>query len=120
MSREARKWQESIDKGERTIVGVNKYVVDTEDHSPLFRVGQETEDEAVRRVKQFRAQRNNEKAQAALARLRETIDDLKGNWPHSCGRVMPAMIDAFRADCTIGETQGLLKEVLGYGYYGSR
>ena len=120
LSREARKWQESIDKGERTIVGVNKYVVDTEDHSPLFRVGQETEDEAVRRVKQFRAQRNNEKAQAALARLRETIDDLKGNWPHSCGRVMPAMIDAFRADCTIGETQGLLKEVLGYGYYGSR
>jgi len=31
---------------------------------------------------------------------------------------MPAMVDAFRADCTIGETQGLLKEVLGYGYYG--
>jgi hypothetical protein len=32
--------------------------------------------------------------------------------------VMPVMVNAFRAQCTIGETQGILKDVLGYGYSG--
>ncbi|MBW1861849.1 MAG: methylmalonyl-CoA mutase [Deltaproteobacteria bacterium] len=118
LAREARKWQESIDSGERTIVGVNKYKIDEEDKSPLFRVGQETEEEAIKRVKAFKEQRDNDKAEAALDNLRNAIESMKNNWPRSCGRVMPAMVDAFRADCTIGETQGLLKEVLGYGYYG--
>ena len=118
LAREARIWQESIDKKERTIVGVNEYIIDEEDHSPLFRVRKGTEEEAIERVKAFRAQRNNEKAQAALNSLRIAIEELKNNWPQSCGKLMPVMVDAFRADCTVGETQGLLKEVLGYGYYG--
>jgi methylmalonyl-CoA mutase N-terminal domain/subunit len=118
LAREARRWQESIDSGEKVIVGVNKYVVDQETHAPLFRVGQEIEEEAIKRVKAFRAQRDNEKAKAALENLRIAVEKMKNEWPDSCGWVMPAMIDAFRADCTIGEAQGVLKEVLGYGYYG--
>jgi methylmalonyl-CoA mutase N-terminal domain/subunit len=118
LSREARRWQESIDNQERVIVGVNKYVVDKEQHIPTFRVGQEVEDEAIRRVKAFRAQRDNEKASAALEALRKAVEAMKNDWPKSYGLAMPAMINAFRADCTLGETQTVLKEVLGYGYYG--
>jgi hypothetical protein len=43
---------------------------------------------------------------------------MKNEWPDACGQVMPVMVDAFRAQCTIGETQGILKDVLGYGYSG--
>jgi methylmalonyl-CoA mutase N-terminal domain/subunit len=118
LAREARKWQESIDDGKRAIVGVNKYAVDDEVHPPLFKIKPDTEKFAIERVKAFREQRNEKKAQAALEHLRAAILAMKSEWPQSCGRVMPSMIDAFRADCTLGETQGLLKEVLGYGYYG--
>lgn len=118
LAREARKWQESIDSGERTVVGVNRYKIDEQDHIPLFRVGQQTEDEAVKRVRAFKKQRDNQKARAVLDNLRRALESMKNEWPRPYGQVMPAMIDAFRADCTIGETQGLMKEVLGYGYYG--
>jgi methylmalonyl-CoA mutase N-terminal domain/subunit len=115
IAREARRWQESIDKGERVVVGVNKYVVDKGDHGPTFRAP-DVEEEAIRRVKAFRSQRDNEKTTAALEKLREATIKMKEEWPASCGLMFPAMIDAFRADCTIGEAQGIMKEVLGYGY----
>jgi methylmalonyl-CoA mutase N-terminal domain/subunit len=118
LSREARRWQESIDKGERVVVGVNKWVVDNEDHSPMFRVSPEVERERIEKVKAFRAQRDNGKAKAALDALRLAVEKMKNEWPDACGQVMPVMVDAFRAQCTIGETQGILKDVLGYGYSG--
>lgn len=118
LAREARKWQESIDKKERTIVGTNKFVIDEEDQLPLFKIRKGTEEEAIKRVQAFRAHRDNEKSQAALNKLRAALEEMKNNWPQSCGNLMPVMIDAFRSDCTLGETQGLMKEVLGYGYYG--
>ncbi|TAK56596.1 MAG: hypothetical protein EPO25_00150 [Gammaproteobacteria bacterium] len=118
LAREARKWQESIDNKERTIVGVNDFVIDEGEMSALFRIRKGTEQEAVERVRAFRARRDHEKVELALRRLRAALEDMKASWPEACGNLMPAMIEAFRADCTIGETQGLMKEVLGYGYYG--
>jgi len=118
LAREARKYQESVEKGERVITGVNKYVVDDEKHLPMFRIGPEVEKEAVKRVKAFRSKRDDKKVKSALEVLRKAVERMKSEWPKSCGTVMPEMIDAFRADCTIGEAQGVMKEVLGYGYYG--
>ena len=116
VAREARKWQEAIDRGEKVIVGVNKYVAGNGDKVPLFRVGPEVEEKAMERVRAFRAQRDNEKTEAGLDKLRWALVKMKEEWPASCGLMFPAMIDAFRADCTIGEAQGIMKEVLGYGY----
>jgi methylmalonyl-CoA mutase N-terminal domain/subunit len=118
LAREARKWQEAIDRGEKVMVGANRYVVEKGDHVPMFKVDPKVEDEAIRRIKSFKAERDNGKAKAALNALREALEKMKNEWPGSCGLVMPALIDAFRADCTYGETQGIMKEVLGYGYYG--
>lgn len=118
LSREARRYQESIENNEKVIVGVNKYVVDRERRAPMFRVLAEVEEEAIRRVRAFREQRDNEKAKAALDNLRRAVEGMKNDWPRAYGTVMPVMLDAFRADCTIGETQTVLKEGLGYGYYG--
>jgi len=118
LSQEARRWQESIEKGERVVVGVNKWDVDDEDHSPMFRVSPEVERERIEKVQAFRAQRDNDKTKAALDALRLAVEKMKNAWPESCGQVMPVMVDAFRAQCTIGEAQGILKDVLGYGYTG--
>jgi methylmalonyl-CoA mutase N-terminal domain/subunit len=99
-------------------VVVSKWFLDEEDHCPIFRVFPEVEKERIEKVKAFRAQRDNDKTNAALDALRLAVEKMKNEWPESCGQVMPAMVDAFRAQCTIGEAQGILKDVLGYGYTG--
>jgi methylmalonyl-CoA mutase, N-terminal domain len=116
LAEEARKMQESIDKGERVVVGLNKYVVDKEIPNAMFRIDPESEKKAIEKVKAFRAQRDDEKLKRALSKLREAAIRIREEWPESCGSLMPILIDAFRAQATIGETHGILKEVWGYGY----
>jgi methylmalonyl-CoA mutase N-terminal domain/subunit len=113
---EAQKTQESIDKGERVVVGVNRYVVEKEIPNAMFRVDPESEKKAIERVKAFRAQRDHERLEKTLWEVREAAVKIKEEWPRSCGGLMPVLIDAFRAQATIGETHGILKEIWGYGY----
>ena len=108
--------QLKIDDGERVVVGLNRYRLSAQPKVEVFKVDPKVEEEAIARVRKFRAERDNGKAAQALADLRTTAQSFVDDWPASCGRLMPAMINAFKADCTLGETQGVLKEVLGYGY----
>ena len=116
LAEEARKMQESIEKGERVVVGVNKYVVEKEIPNAMFRVDPESEKKAIEKVRAFRSQRDDEKLKRGLLKVREAAIRIKEEWPQSCGTLMPVLIDAFRAQATIGEAHGILKEVWGYGY----
>jgi len=69
----------------------------------------------VERVKKFRAQRDNARTKAALERLRNTARRVDEERPQG-GDLMPAIIEAAKADATLGEMQGILKEVFGWGY----
>jgi methylmalonyl-CoA mutase, N-terminal domain len=94
----------SVESGERTVVGVNRFPAATE---PLevFRIDPEAEAEQVRSVKEVKARRNAEAVGRALSRLR---DDVSG------GRsVMPATIEAVRAYATIGEIVAVLRDAHG-------
>jgi len=113
---EARKTQEAIDNGRKVVVGVNKYAVEKEVPDAMFRVDPESEKKAIKRVKAFRVQRDTASLKKALGEVREAAMAIRDDWPGSCGCLMPALIDAFRAQATIGETHGILKEVWGYGY----
>ncbi len=108
--------QLKIDNGERVVVGLNRYRLQEQPKVEVFKVDPKVEEEAIARVRKFRAERDNDKAAQALAELRTAAQSIMDDWPNSCGNLMPAMINAFRADSTLGETQGVLKEVLGYGY----
>jgi methylmalonyl-CoA mutase N-terminal domain/subunit len=97
-------------------VGVNRYVVEKEIPNAMFRVDPESEKKAIERVKAFRAQRDHERLEKTLWEVREAAVKIKEEWPRSCGGLMPVLIEAFRAQATIGETHGILKEIWGYGY----
>jgi methylmalonyl-CoA mutase N-terminal domain/subunit len=112
----SRKREDSLNKGDRVVVGVNKYVVEEKVRNAMFRVDPEVERKAIERVKKFREQRNSKETEMSLAGVREAARMIKENWPDSCGMLMPALIEAFRAKATIGEVHGVLKEVWGYGY----
>ena len=116
LATEARKTQEAIDDGRKVIVGVNKYAAGKEISDAMFRIDPESEKKAIKRVTAFRAQRDSARLEKALDKVREASAAIRDEWPGSCGRLMPALIDAFRAQATVGETHGILKEVWGYGY----
>ncbi|MFH1624432.1 MAG: methylmalonyl-CoA mutase family protein, partial [Pseudomonadota bacterium] len=78
----AYRWRESMDSGERIVVGVNKYVSDEGQKTPVFKIDPKIEQTAVERVRQFRAKRDNAKTKAALDRLMETARKVNEDWPN--------------------------------------
>jgi methylmalonyl-CoA mutase N-terminal domain/subunit len=98
---------QELERGERVIVGVNKYV--DSDHPPIdiLRIDEQVEREQVARLRDLRARRDAARHAAALRSLRDTAA--------SGANVMPALIDAAEADATVGEMMDALKEV--YGVY---
>jgi methylmalonyl-CoA mutase, N-terminal domain len=98
-------WQQQVESGERTIVGVNEFVEDSDERVELQRIDPEAERRQLERTARVRAERNAEAASAALAAVRETA---RGE-----ANLLPPMRDALRARCTIGEICGSLREEWG-------
>ena len=96
-----------FDRGERTMIGVNKYVEHNFERIPTLKIDADVEREQVARVKELKARRDRQRHHAALERLRQ--DALAGR------NVMPALIDAAEALATVGEMMDTLKSV--YGQY---
>ena len=105
MADAAFRYQQQLEKGEKVIVGVNKYV--TEDDSPLeiLRISAEVEREQRAELARRRAARDQDKVEAALAALKAAAgtDD----------NLIPRLVEAARVEATVGEMAAALKEVWG-------
>jgi methylmalonyl-CoA mutase, N-terminal domain len=102
---EAYKWEQQVNDGERVVVGVNKYRDDEEPTPEYFRVDQTMADQQRDKLERLRADRDSAAAEQALARLRAAA---KGD-----DNLMPAIIEAVHAYCTLGEISGAMREVFG-------
>ena len=102
---EAYQWEQDVNSGERVVVGVNKYRDDDEPEPEYFRVDQTLADRQREKLERLRAERDSEPAKAALARLRAAAE---GN-----ENMMPAIIEAVHAYCTLGEICGAMRGVFG-------
>jgi methylmalonyl-CoA mutase N-terminal domain/subunit len=93
--------------GDRPVIGVNKYVDAQEDQKiEVHQLDPESEARQIRRLKQTRAERDPQRAKAALDHLLTVARDEKAN-------LMPATIEAVRAHLSMGEITGALREVFG-------
>jgi len=113
LRRSAYEWREKVNSGEEILVGVNKHVTSENQEVPFFSVDESTGRIAAERIANYRKKRDKVKAESALADLRQAvmkIDEGKGGE----GILMPALIDAFRAEATLGEAMAIIKEVLGF------
>ena len=98
-------YNQSIESGARTIVGVNAYTEDDEEEIELHRLDPEAERRQVERTARVRAERDAAAAAAALERVRETA--------LGTGNLLHPMRDALAARCTVGEICGVLRAELG-------
>lgn len=98
-------YQQEIEKGERLIVGVNKFQV-TEEHRPtLLKVNPAVEQQQVGNLAAVKRQRDNGRVALTLANLEKTA--------RSEANLMEPILNAVRAYATLGEICNVLRQVFG-------
>ena len=98
-------YQNEIDEGRKTMVGVNKYVTNEPIEIPILLIDPKGEEMQRKRLAQLRARRDPQRWQAALDTVRRVAE--------SSENIMPALIEAAHADATLGEITNTLKTVFG-------
>ena len=100
------RYQKEIESGERTIVGVNDYVLEGERITiPVLKINPDVERRQVERTQKLRKDRDNSKVEAALAGLLKASED--------GSNVMPHIVDAVKAYATIGEIFQIWRDIWG-------
>jgi methylmalonyl-CoA mutase N-terminal domain/subunit len=101
----AYEYQQQVDSGEATVVGVNRFTREEEPAIPIQHIDEALERRQVERVKALRARRDQQKWRSALDRVRV----------HARGgqNLMPAIVDAVESYATVGEIAAALREVFG-------
>jgi methylmalonyl-CoA mutase N-terminal domain/subunit len=99
------RWQQEVEGGERVIVGVNRFAEDEPEPIELHRLDPDAERRQLERTARVRAERNADAARDALARVSETA--------RGSDNMLPALRDALRALCTVGEICNALREEWG-------
>ena len=103
----AYQYQKALERGDQTIVGVNKYEMEDELEIPTMVIDESVHRHQLERLERTRAKRDNGAVSKTLDRLRKAAQ-LNEN-------TMPATIDAVRAYATLGEICSALRDV--YGIY---
>jgi methylmalonyl-CoA mutase, N-terminal domain len=98
-------FQNRMDKGRFKLVGVNAYVDDDEDALEILRISAEVGRQQADRVAQVRAQRDARALETAMARLTAAAATDEN--------LVPLIMDAVRAEATVGEVSKALQSVWG-------
>ena len=98
-------YQMAVDSGEQVVVGVNEFAVGDEAEPETLEIGGEIEKKQIGRLESLRRERDNQKVEEILSRVR----DVAG----SDENIMPVLIEAVKAYATVGEISDALRDVFG-------
>ena len=101
----AYRFGQSIDSGERVIVGVNKFTSDEPPAINLFEVPESTTQRQLEKLRDVRASREVPRVEAALAAVKSAAA--------GTDNLMPPILEAVRAYATVGEICSTLASVFG-------
>ncbi len=99
------RFQSEVEAGERVVVGVNRFTEEEDARVELLQVDPESERRQRERTARVRAERDAGAAEAALAEVRRVAETDEN--------LLPAIREALRARCTVGEICGALRELWG-------
>jgi methylmalonyl-CoA mutase N-terminal domain/subunit len=98
-------YQRELDERKRIVVGVNDFVQDGEDPTPILRIDAALERKQVDRLQATRARRDGAVVESTLAELKRAAATEEN--------LMPPIVEAARARATEGEMISALQEVFG-------
>ncbi|MBP7461121.1 MAG: methylmalonyl-CoA mutase family protein [Candidatus Delongbacteria bacterium] len=98
-------YQQQIEKGQRVIVGVNKFAVSEEPPKDLLKVDPALREVQIGKIRQVKAGRHEDQVQAALGKIKAAAAGSEN--------LVPFFIDAVKAYATLGEICDTLRGVFG-------
>ena len=101
----AYRYQQQLDRGEKIMVGVNKYQQEHEPPMELLRISPDVERRQVQRVRERKQARNSAAVRAALAVVQRAASEGTN--------LMPPIIDAVQQEVTVGEISDVFRAVFG-------
>ncbi len=99
------RYQREVDSRERVIVGVNEYVMDEPLGIPILQADPRGEQRQIERLRRLRRQRDSRAATRCLKALETACRGTEN--------VMPCLLDAVNAYCTLGEICNVMRDVFG-------
>ncbi len=99
------RYQQAVERGEAVVVGVNRYEEHEAEPIELHRLDPEAERRQLERTSRVRAERDAEDAGRALEEVRRVAKSEEN--------LLPAMREALRVNCTVGEICDVLREEFG-------
>jgi methylmalonyl-CoA mutase N-terminal domain/subunit len=100
------RFQTEVERGERIVVGVNRYELNDEPELEILKIDPALEQEQINRVQSLRGRRDSAAVEQALARLKDDAAREGRN-------LMDPIMDASRAYVTMGEMCDAFREVWG-------
>jgi methylmalonyl-CoA mutase N-terminal domain/subunit len=101
----AYRYQQDIEKKDQIIVGVNDFVLATEQPPEVLKIDPVLEERQRAKVVAIRAERSQGEAERTLDRVEAVARD--------GGNLMPAIVEAVRAYATLGEISDAIRRVFG-------
>ncbi|HCI81055.1 MAG TPA: methylmalonyl-CoA mutase, partial [Ktedonobacter sp.] len=101
----AYRYQQEIDQHQRTIVGVNDYLMEENIKVPTLYVDYEGEKAQIARLHRVRQERDQQAVQRALDNLSRVCEGTENT--------MPAIIEAVKTYATLGEIMNVFRKVFG-------
>jgi methylmalonyl-CoA mutase N-terminal domain/subunit len=98
-------YQREVDAKRKLIVGVNAFVEPEEKPIDTLQIDDAVEKEQVAALRQVKERRDAEGARRSLAEVRRVAATAEN--------LMPALLEAARARCTVGEVMAALGDVFG-------
>lgn len=98
-------YQMQVEKGEKTVVGVNKYKTSESPNIERLKIDPDVERLQLTRLKQMRSGRDN-------SRVKKCLESIRGA-ARGTDNLMEPIIEAVRAYATLGEMIGVMREEFG-------
>jgi methylmalonyl-CoA mutase, N-terminal domain len=100
------RYQAEVERGERIVVGVNRYVRDDEPPLEILKIDAALEGQQIERVRALKGRRDSMLVESRLGELKEAS-------ARSDRNLMPVILDAARDYVTMGEMCDAWREVWG-------
>ena len=101
----AYRYQKDIENNKKTVIGVNKFQLETERPKDLLKVDPEVGRRQEEKLARLRAGRDNEKVQKLLADIEKAAGTTEN--------LMPYFVEAVKSYTTLGEICGVLRKSFG-------
>ena len=116
LERQSIKWRQEVDKGERVVVGLNRFKSAEETVVPPFSIDlEESERRAIERINTWRANRDNQKVKDSVSKIKEAM--VAYDSVEKAGILMPVLLEAAHSKCTLAEMMNAILEASGGRVY---